>query len=222
MSTRIVATALLAGLAAVALVVVVRFLSAEEPETSSEPIVVSLGDRRLALPRNLVRFAAERTARPQNRIDLAFLWPELRGRGEADAARFDTPGLAPDVVVATLTPAGDGLDSAARLATVWSRFFEGEPRPGPDGLVVRTMAAASGYAGEEIVFEPGAVRPFAARCFPLTPGEAANVCLHVTIDDGLMAEWRFPAERLAEWRRLADALPALVARWRAAAASGGR
>ncbi len=218
----IATVALLAGLAAVASVAVVRLLADDRPETSSEPIVVTVGDHRLAIPRNVVRFAAERTTRPLNRLDLALLWPELRGRGADDDARFDTPGLAPDVVVATLTPAGVGLDSAARLATVWSRFFEGDPRPGPDGLVVRRMSAASGYAGEEIVFEPGAVRPFAARCYPLTPGEAPNVCLHVTIDAGLMAEWRFPAERLAEWRRLADALPARLAGWRAAAPDGGR
>ncbi|TBW33890.1 hypothetical protein EYW49_19380 [Siculibacillus lacustris] len=205
----------LAGLLAVGLVVLRDLASPPPAETSSEPLAVTVGGHALMLPRNVLRFPAQRAGGVQPRLDLALSWPEAEGRTAATAARFDTPGLAPDIVYVTIAAGGDGLDSAGRLATVYGRFFEGEARPGPDGLVGRRLAAASGYAGEEVYLEPGSVHPFVARCYPLAPGEAPSVCLHDEVVDGLAITWRFPLALLADWRRLGDILPARVAAWRA-------
>jgi hypothetical protein len=208
----------LAGAALFGSAIALMVVGGEPVETSAEPVAVTVAGHRLRLPRNVVRFAAQRGGE-QVRLDLALVWPELVGRGRGDADRFDVAERPPDVLWATVTAAGDGLDSAARLATIYGRFFEGEVRTGTDGLMVARMNAASGYVGEEIHFEPGAVHPFVARCYPLANGEPPSVCLHDEIVDGLRFDWRFPIERLADWRGLASALPALAARWRSDAGS---
>ena len=183
------------------------------PVTSPAPLRIELGGRPLAIPANAIRFADQRVPGPQARVDLALSWPELAGRTETTAARFDTPDLAPDIVHVTLRPRQDASDSATRLAAVYARFFVGEPRPGPGGLQGRRLSPKSGYADEEIWLEPGVVRPFVARCFPLSPGEATKLCLHDVIHGSLLVTLRFPVTLLGEWRDLDAALDGRLAAW---------
>ena len=201
-----------AALAAVALVLL-RDGGASVPETSPEPIAVDLGVRRLSVPRNAVRFADQRLPAPQARLDLALVWPELEGRTIETATRFETPDLSPDVVYVTLQPRRDGWDAASRLSAVYARFFVGEPWDGPAGLQGRRMAPKSGYGDEEIYLEPGAVRPFVARCFPLSPGEPPTVCLRDALHGEVLVTLRFPRTLLDHWRELDAALDARLAGW---------
>lgn len=203
---------ILAAIAAVA-VALMRDDGRTAPETSPAPVAIDLAGQPLALPRNAVRFVDQRSPGPQTRVDLALAWPELEGRTEATAARFDTPDLAADVVYVTLQARRDAWDSATRLGAVYARFFVGEPWEGPGGLQGRRMAPKSGYGDEEIFLEPGAVRPFVARCFPLAPGEPPTMCLRDTLRGGLLVTLRFPKPLLACWHELDAMLDVRLAEW---------
>lgn len=211
-------TRVVVGLAAVAAttalaVVALRDDGRSAAETSPAPVRLEIGGRPLDLPLNAVRFVDQRTPGPQPRVDLALTWPELEGRTAANAARFDTPDYAADVLYLTIQPRRDGWDGATRLSAVYARFFVGDPWEGPGGLQGRRMAPKSGYGDEEIYLEPGAVRPFVARCFPLAPGEPAAMCLTDTVHGSLMVTLRLPKALLGHWREIDAALDARLAGW---------
>lgn len=209
-------TLVLIGLAVAAALVAVamwRDDGAGRPETSPTPVRIELGGRPLTIPANAIRFAGQRVAGPQTRVDLALSWPELAGRTEATAARFDTPDYAPDIVHLTLQPRRDAWDSATRLAAVYARFFIGDPLEGPTGLQGRRLSPKSGYADEMIWLEPGAVRPFVARCFPLTAGEPPKMCLRDVVHGSLIVTLRFPVTLLGRWREIDGALDGRLADW---------
>lgn len=203
----------LAGLVAVALVLWRDENARERPELSPDPVAVTVADHPLAIPKNALRFVGQRRPGPQMRLDLALSWPELAGRTPQTTARFDAEGPIPDVIWVTVTPRGDAIDGAARLATVWVRLFVGDPWDGPTGLQGRRLSPKSGYDGEEIYFEPGVVHPFVARCYPLAPGEPVATCLHDEIVGPLAVQWRFPRGLLPEWPHLAEGLTARLAEW---------
>lgn len=202
-----------AALAAVALVVWRDENGRASPETSVAPVAVVVGGRALEIPRNALRFDEQRTPGVKTRLDIALAWPELTGRSAATAARFDTPDLAPDIVYLTLTPRQEGADSATRLTQVYARFFVGEFWDGPGGLQGRRLSPKSGYAGEEVWLEPGAVRPFVARCYPLVTGEAPSVCLHDVTLGALTVSWRFPKTLLGQWREIDAGLDQRLGGW---------
>lgn len=187
----------------------------ETIETSPAPVAVTVAGHDLAVPMNAIRFPAQRRPGPQPRLDLALVAPDWSGRTAANADRFDDPAASSDVVWVTLTKAEDASDSATRLATVYARFFEGDPLEAPEdlGLVGRRLAAKSGYVGEEVWFEPGAVHPFVARCWPLAPNGPVATCRTEETAAGLSIALRFPRARLASWRELRTGPFARLAAW---------
>lgn len=207
--------AVLAGLVAVALVWWRDGPGRETSETAPTPVAVEVGGHALRVPMNVIRFPAQRRPGPQDRLDLAMLLPDWSGRTAADAARFDATGAVSDVIWVTLKPATGEMDSAARLATVYARVFVGEPLAGDAeaGLIGRRLSPEAGYAGEEVWFEPGVVRPFVARCWRLAPDGPVTTCLTETTVDGLTVSRRFPRTRLAQWRDLDAGLAARLADW---------
>ncbi len=209
---------LLIGLAAVlaaatAVAVVIRRDDVGVSPTSPQPIRLEIGGRPLDIPANAIRFSDQRVPGTRTRVDLALSWPELDGRSDTTAPRFDTSDQAADIVYLTLQPRHDTWDSATRLTAVYARFFVGEPWAGPGGLQGRRMSPKSGHADEEIYLEPGAVRPFVARCFPLAPGEPSRMCLRDVVHGNLLVTWRFPTALLGAWRDLDAGLDARLAGW---------
>ena len=201
-------------IAALAVAVVIwRDDGGESPAGSSEPTLVEVAGLPLAVPMNALRFADQRRPGPHPRLDLALLAPEMQGRDETNTARFDVAGEPPDVVWLTLTPVGGEMDSAGRLATIYRRFFVGDPLAPIAGLDGRHLSPKAGYGGEEVWYEPGAVHPFVARCWPLVPGGEPTTCHHEEAVAGLMIGWRFPKAMLATWAETRERLRARLAQW---------
>jgi hypothetical protein len=75
------------------------------------------------------------------------------------------------------------------------------------------LAQKSGYGDEEIYLEPGAVRPFVARCFPLAPGEPPSMCLNDTVHGSLLVTLRLPKVLLERWREIDAALENRLTGW---------
>jgi hypothetical protein len=205
----------LAALAGVGLVVWRQDGGRETIDVSAEPIAVTVAGHALRVPKNAIRFPAQRLPGPQPRLDLALLPPDWSGRTPQNADRFDEPAERSSVVWVTLAPAAGELDSAARLATVYARLFVGEPLEAPDalGLTGRRLSPQAGYAGEEVWFEPGVVRPFVARCYPLAPDAPVAACVGEETAAGLTVTRRFSRARLADWRELRAGLAARLADW---------
>lgn len=217
----------LAALGAVALLGVVLVLfGGDDDDLSTRPVTLSIAGETLTVAANRIRFADQRRGGGLDRVDLAVLWPGLEGRSAETRAAFTgaDPGPAAagapkdaTVLHIAIEPRTVDLDSAARLASVYVRFFApGEPEaalaPPVDGLVARRFVAGSPYADESLYFEPGAVHPFVARCFPRASGDARNLCLtEIALGRGLVAAIRFPPTLLAEWKSLATALAEFLA-----------
>lgn len=214
----------LAALAGVALLGVVLVLfGGDDDDLSTRPVAISIAGETLTIPANRIRFADQRRGGALDRVDLAVLWPGLDGRTAETRAAFAGTDPAPaapasaTVLHIAIERRAVELDSAARLASVYVRFFApGEPdaatAPPVDGLIVRRFVAGSPYADETLYFEPGAVHPFVARCFPRASGDARNLCLtEIALGRGLVAAIRFPPALLADWKSLATALAEFLA-----------
>lgn len=216
MSTTTRLLALLAAVLGVAIALWRADGGRETSETSPEPVAVTVGGLALTVPKNAIRFPAQRRPGVQDRLDVALLPPDWTGRTAADADRFDAPAEASEVVWVTIAAARpDQMDSAAILATVHARLFVDEPLAADPalGLVGRRLSAKAGYEGEEVWFEPGAVRPFVVRCWALAPGGPVATCQGDERIGDVMVVRRFPRAALADWRRLDAGLKAKLAEW---------
>lgn len=173
-------------------------------------VTIEIGGEFLNLPPELVRFSNQRKPGPKPRVDLALVWPSLGPLDTERAGATETADPSSPVVFVGIEPRENALDTSSRVATVYSRFFAGDQFEGPAGLVGRRMKAGSGYDDELIFFEPGSVRPFAARCFALKQETVATVCLReVLIGRNLVATYRFRFGLLQSWPELDERMSAL-------------
>lgn len=185
----------------------------ERPELSTRPIALTVAEQPLTIPANVLRFVGQRRPGAHGRLDLALAWPDLAGRGETNVDLFDAPGRQPDIVWVTITPRGEAMSGIERLATVYGRLFVGEAWEGPAGLQGRRLSAKAGYVGEEVYYEPGAVRPFVARCYARDATGPVDTCLHDEVIGRLWVQWRFARERLDDWQGLAERMETRLAEW---------
>lgn len=201
-SVGIATTSVLAGLGALWLALDLRAGTPVEPAATTV-VSVSVAGETMTLPSGYFRFLDQRRGTKLDRIDLHFRWP---GLSEAVPTRPSGPsdiGPDPDLIFVSIARRDVALDSTARLATVYQRFFQGPAFDGPGGLVGQRMAAGSGYEDELVFFEPGSVRPFAARCFAGEEAGRATICLReVMVGRDLIMTYRFAASLLPGWQAL--------------------
>jgi hypothetical protein len=175
------------------------------------PIEVTVGDETLVIPANLIRFPADRRGGLVTAVDLLLHWPSLEGFSEERAAIFRDGSPRAPLVYVTITEAETPLDSTARLADLYSRYFTGPPFPGPGHLVGRHMDPESAYKGEIVYFEPRAAEPYVIRCLAEETEEIPATCIReVNIGNGLTMLYRFNRAWLADWRSMDARLRSLV------------
>jgi hypothetical protein len=198
-----------AGLAWFTLPYVEARLGAERTEAPRPgPVRVMVGGVSLVVPRDLVRFEHQRRDAELARIDLLFRWPGLEGVG-GDATL--PPEALPSLVFLTITPKDEALDPLRRLAAVYNRFLEADVAPEGQGLAARRFRAESGYDGEELVYDPVQPGSFFVRCAP-PAGDAPPMCMRESRrGDRIDVVARFPRALLTHWRRLDQAIEALLA-----------
>lgn len=195
---------------------VVWLLDGDGDDTAPRPIALTISGESLTISANRIRFTDQRRGGALPRVDLAVLWPDMVGRTTANRDAFALPQPETPVLQIAIEPSTVALDSAARLASVYLRYFAADPpdaalAPPVDGLVARRFVAGSPYADETLYFEPGSVHPFVARCFPRAGGDERRLCLtEISFGKGLVAAIRFPPALLADWRRLQDACRGLL------------
>jgi hypothetical protein len=187
-----------------------RHLSVVPADTPSMPITIA--GVVFNVPPAAIRQAVQRRSGPQERIDLAFLWPSLTPPDPARHAEKHAPSdeLAPiDRLFVTIAGHGGTLAPAERLKTIYPRYVLPGIETEADGLVARRFGEQSPYRGEDLVFDPAAPERFVARCSRTasTPG----MCLLERRVEAADITLRFPRDWLTDWREMAAKFDHLIA-----------
>jgi hypothetical protein len=154
-----------------------------------------------------IRMRVQRRPGVQERIDLAYVWPELTPPDpmqKADAAPTEK-------LFVTIQGSDGTLPPMQRVETIYPRYLVTEPVPGPAGLTLRAFRDDTPYRGEELVFDSEAPKHFLARCSTHGAVGAGNCLIDRRIGDADITI-RFSREWLDDWRKVADGVDALMAR----------
>ena len=202
------------------------------PVAASTPALpITIGGVLFQVPPAAIRATVQRHAGPQDRIDLAFLWPSLktpRPDGEANGETVAKPidaNVAGDEtgsiektptdrsvgrVFVTMTALRSLLPPVERLNSIYPQYVEAKARAGADGLAVLSFRAGTPYEGEDLIYVAGNPDQFFALCsrqIAAVPG----TCIHERVVGGADITMRFPRDWLDHWRDVAGSFDQLIA-----------
>ena len=156
-----------------------------------------------------IRMRVQRRPGMQERLDLAYVWPTL---APPVSSPKPSPTPAPVERLFVTIQAADGtLPPAERVSTIYPRYLVAEPVAGPAGLTMRVFRDDSPYRGEELVFDAETPAHFLARCSKKGAIGPGNCLLDRRIGDADITI-RFSRDWLNDWRRVRDAIDALMQR----------
>ncbi len=173
------------------------------------------------VPPAAIRNAVQRHAGPNDRIDLAFMWPSLlpppsvakasHAKTSEQSAPADGSG-APDPGVrffVTIAPLGSVLPPLERLRGIYPRYVESEATAGTDGLAILPFRKGSPYAGEDLVYLSGSPEQFFARC-TRDVQDVPGTCINERLIDAAEMTFRFPRAWLEDWRNVSAGFDRLM------------
>jgi hypothetical protein len=163
------------------------------------------------VPPAAIRLAAQRHAGPQERLDLAFLWPSLSPPDpDAKPALSEEPN-ALDRLFVTIAAADGTLPPAERINAIFRRYLSDERFESPDGLTIISFRDGTPYQGEDLYLGAAAAERFMTRCTRPGAGGMPGMCLYEQRIGAASVTIRFPRDWLTDWRALAAALGRLTA-----------
>ena len=181
------------------------------PDQSSGPgrLPVSIGGTLFNVPTTAIRMKIQRHSGPQERIDLAFVFPSLQPPDAPRHVSADMVDAAPqpiDRIFVSIAAHRDSMAPDTRIRTIYPRYLEQTSTPGPDGLTMRAFRDGSPYGKEDLMM--AGPPNLSARCTrdAATPG----MCLSERRVDGADLTFRFPRSWLAQWREVANAMERLT------------
>jgi hypothetical protein len=182
-------------------------------------IPVTIAGTIFDVPPGTIRKKVQRHTGPQDRIDLAFVWPSLAPppvdtTGSAEQATDVTGSIAPadaaSRLFVTIAALGPVLPPLERIRGIYPRYVEAEATSGSDGLAILPFRKASPYAGEDLVYVAGTPEQFFARCTRQT-AEMPGTCIHERLIDADEITFRFPRAWLEDWRNVSAGFDRLIA-----------
>lgn len=177
------------------------------------PREIVLGKDVLAVPGNMIRFAAARRDGEAGRLDLYVRWPQMDGYSSAASDAFNHVDGARGILFLSFEPRMMSRDMSSRFEPIYRNLIEDEARPGPGGLEIHRFAENSGYVDEVLVVsEATAGEPFVMRCLA---GKAARESLapcerDIHLGHDLSLTYRMPPELAGEWREVERKVRALA------------
>ena len=179
---------------------------------------IEIGDTRLFVPRNMIRFRDQRESSTLSTLDLFVQWPSMKGFTKQDAATFQNINGTSALIFITLE-AGEPLNPAQKkLDGLYRRYFSKAPWRGPAGLIGNALDNSSGYLSEDVLYIKRNDELFLTRCFQEGKGETKNLlptCIYeFTFEDGINVYVRFHRSHLAEWQLLDERIKRLLATMR--------
>jgi hypothetical protein len=169
------------------------------------------------VPPAAIRIATQRHAGPQERLDLAFLWPSLHPPDPTAKPALSEEPNALDRLFVTIAAADGTVAPAERINTIFRRYLAEERFESPDGLTIMSFRDGTPYQGEDLYLDAAAPARFMTRCTRPGAGGTPGMCLYEQRVGSTSVTVRFPREWLADWHGLARAVERLVASLRAAA-----
>jgi len=177
---------------------------------SSETFTITIGQDRLRLTANTMRFEEQRKNGAAERADLYFLWPEMAGYSADLRARFDDLDLLDGLIFVQLTQSTMSRDMSGRVEPIYQHLYDGPAEKGPHGLALHHLKSETGYGKEVLLTAP---RPgqsdYAVRC--IIPDEGAPASsgdcqrdIHVGRD--LTVLYRFSSKLLRHWSSIDQAI----------------
>jgi hypothetical protein len=193
----------------VAFVLWPRWPAADALNAPALPITVA--GELFNVPPAAIRLAAQRHAGPQERLDLAFLWPSL---GPPDPAAKPTLSEEPnalDRLFVTIAAADGTVPPVERISSIFRRYLTDERFESPDGLTIMSFRDGTPYQGEDLYLDAAAPGRFLTRCTRPGGGGTPGMCLYEQRIGAASVTVRFPREWLADWHGLAAAIERLIA-----------
>jgi hypothetical protein len=182
--------------------------SAVAPDAPALPVTV--GGVLFNVPPAAIRVPMQRYSGPQERLDLAFLWPSLQPP-DPNAKLAPTETAPPiDRLFITIEPQSIALPPSERVRTIYPRYLADTQFDGPDGLKVIPFKEGTPYQNEDLFFDPAAQPGFVVRCS--RPGAAGTpgMCLYERRIETADLTVRFPSEWLTGWRAVNDGIAKLI------------
>jgi hypothetical protein len=159
------------------------------------------------VPPAAIRIPMQRRAGPQERIDLAYLWPDLTPPDGTAAASM------PRLFV-TIEGAQPTLAPAERLKTIYPRYTDVPSAADPDGLTIASFRDGTPYQGEDVIYESSAPDRFLVRCGRTRGDLTLATCLYERAVGAAALTFRFPRDWLADWHAVEGGIDRLIERWR--------
>ena len=194
----IFASAMIVAVASIAYLLAPQWPETPAP-TDVPPLPIVVAGVVFNVPPAAIRIPMQRRAGPQERIDLAYVWPDLTPPdGSADASM-------PRLFV-TIESAQPTLPPAERLKTIYPRYADIPSAADPEGLTIAPFRDGTPYQGEELIYESSAPDRFLVRCLA--------TCLYERAAGTAALTFRFPRDWLGDWRAVKGGIDRLIERWR--------
>ncbi|MBP1849965.1 hypothetical protein [Rhizobium halophytocola] len=173
---------------------------------STEVLTIVVGQDALRLPANTLRFASQRHSGLTERVDLAFLWPEMSGYRREYRDRFDDVSRSDGLIFLQLSQSTMSRDMSGRLDAIYDHLFEGSPKPFSHGLVEHRLRPGTGFDGEIVLTAARPGEPdYVVRCLMPAAGQptSSGDCQRdVHVGQDLTVLYRFSAKLLPDWAKL--------------------
>jgi hypothetical protein len=191
---------------------IVYLLAPRWPETpapiDAPPLPIVVAGVVFNVPPAAIRIPMQRRAGPQERIDLAYRWPELTPPDSHPAASM------PRLFV-TIESTQPTLSAAERLKTIYPRYSDGPSTSDPGGLTIAPFRDGTPYQGEDAIHSSAPDR-FLVRCNRARGELVLAMCLYERPVGAAALTFRFPRDWLADWRAVEGGIDRLIDRWRPA------
>ena len=158
-----------------------------------------------------IRNRVQRHPGTQERVDLAYVWPNLTPPDAADKAAEPGAPVQPIERMFVTIEAADGMPPIERAETIYPRYLVAEPVAGPSGLTLRGFRKDTPYAGEELAFESNNPQHFLARCSRHGVVGSGGCLLEKRVGEASLI-FRFPRAWLDDWHGVAKGIDTLMAR----------
>ena len=174
---------------------------------------VSIGNTLFNVPTKAIRVKVQKRTGPQERVDLAFLYPSLEAPEAPRHVTMETveetlPGI--DRIFLSVAAHHDALPPDERVRTIYPRYLDQSSGSLSDGLSIRPFRENTPYTGEDLVY---ASSPYIiARCS--RDGKTPGMCLSERRIEGADLTFRFPRAWLEKWRDVAGAMDQLIGQMR--------
>jgi hypothetical protein len=196
------------GIAAIVYLLMPRW-GGEQASDDAPRLPISIAGVVFNIAPAAIRFPVQRRAGPQDRVDLAYAWPDL-------SPPDSHAGVSMARLFVAIEPAQSAMLPSERLRSIYPRYADTPSASGPGGLVIAAFRDDSPYTGEDLLYDPAAPDRFLVRCNRSHGPLTLAMCLYERPDDTATLTFRFPRDWLDNWPAVLDATDRLIEGWRPA------